>query len=149
MSARNTSMGIVVGVDESPAAKAAVQWAAHDAELRKIPLTLVHAISPEIATWPRVSLPAGLARWQHDRGRRLLNDAFNVVEEVSRRGGPAEVHTRVLSSPAVPTLVDLSKNAQLVVMGRCGTGRSAGRLMGSASSRLLRYAHCPVAIVHE
>lgn len=145
MSSRNPSTGIVVGVDESTAAKAAVRWAARDAELRKVALTLVHAISPEIATWPRVWLPAGLARWQQDRGRRLLNEAFKIVESVSWRGGPAEVHSEVLSSAAVPTLVDLSKDAELVVMGHGG----AGRLMGSVSSGLLRYAHCPVAIIHD
>jgi nucleotide-binding universal stress UspA family protein len=149
MSSHNASLGIVVGVDESPAAKVAVQWAARDAELRKIPLTLVHAISPEIATWPDVRLPPGLARWQRDRGRRLLDDAFKVVEEASQRGGPAEVHSETLSSSAVPTLVDLSKDAELVVTGCRGSGRWAGRLMGSVSSGLLRYAHCPVVIVHD
>jgi nucleotide-binding universal stress UspA family protein len=149
MSSRNARLGIVVGVDESPAAKIAVQWATWDAELRKIPLTLVHAISPEVATWPNVRLPAGLARWQQDRGRRLVDDAFKVVEEASRRGGPAEVHSEVLPSAAVRTLVDLSKNAELVVTGCHGSGRWPGRLLGSVSSGLLRYAHCPVAIVHD
>jgi nucleotide-binding universal stress UspA family protein len=149
MSSRNARLGIVVGVDESPAAKIAVQWAARDAELRKIPLTLVHAISPEIATRPNVRLPAGLARWQRDRGRRLVDDAFKVVEEVCQRGGPAEVHNEVLPSAAVPTLVDLSKDAELVVAGSLGSGRWPGRLLGSVSSGLLRYAHCPVAIVHD
>lgn len=149
MSSRNARLGIVVGVDESPAAKIAVQWAARDAELRKIPLTLVHAISPEIATRPNVHLPAGLARWQRDRGRRLVDDAFKVVEEASQRGGPTEVHSEILLSAAVPTLVDLSKDAELVVTGCRGSGQWPGRLIGSVSSGLLRYAHCPVAIVHD
>ncbi|MCV7242163.1 universal stress protein [Mycobacterium mantenii] len=149
MSSRNESLGIIVGVDESPAAKVAVRWAAYDAELRRVPLTLVHAISPEIATWPEVRLPAGLARWQQDRGRRLVDEAFEAVEKVSRRGGPPEVHTEVLPSAAVPTLVDLSKDAELVVAGCSGTGGWAGRPMGSVSSGLLRYAHCPVAIIHD
>ena len=145
----NTRLGIVVGVDESPAAKVAVQWAARDAELRKIPLTLVHATSPEIATWPNVRLPAGLARWHQDHGRRLVDDAFKVVEEATQHGGPAEVHTEILSSAAVPTMVDLSKDAEMVVTGCRGSGRWPGRLMGSVSSGLLRYAHCPVAIIHD
>ena len=149
MLSRNTRLGIVVGVDESPAAKVAVQWAARDAELRKIPLTLVHATSPEIATWPNVRLPAGLARWHQDHGRRLVDDAFKVVEEATQHGGPAEVHTEILSSAAVPTLVDLSKDAEMVVTGCRGSGRWPGRLMGSVSSGLLRYAHCPVAIIHD
>ena len=149
MSSRNTRLGIVVGIDESPAAKVAVQWATRDAELRKIPVTLVHAISPEVATWPNVRLPAGLARWQRDRGRRLVDEAFKLVEEASQHGGPAEVHSEVLASAAVPTLVELSKEAELVVTGCRGSARWPGQLLGSVSSGLVRYAHCPVAIVHD
>lgn len=149
MPSRNGSLGIVVGVDESPGARLAVRWAARDAELRRIPLTLVHAISPEIATWPEMRLPAGMARWQQDRGRRLVDEAFEIVEKTSRRGGPAEVHTEVLPSAAVPTLVELSKNAVVMVVGCRGTGQWAGRPMGSVSSGLLRYAHCPVAIIPD
>jgi nucleotide-binding universal stress UspA family protein len=149
MLSRNARLGIVVGVDDSPAAKVAVQWAARDAELRKIPLTLVYAASPEIATWPNVQLPAGLARWHRDHGRRLVDDAFKVVEEATQHGGPAEVHTEILSSAAVPTLVDLSKSAEMVVTGCRGSGRWPGRLMGSVSSGLLHHAYCPVAIIHD
>jgi nucleotide-binding universal stress UspA family protein len=149
MSSRNARLGIVVGVDESPAAKVAVRWAARDAELRKIPLSLVHAISPEIATWPNVRLPAGLARWQRDRGCRLVDDALKLVEEASQHGGPTEVNNEVLPTAAVPTFVDLSKDAELVVTGCRGSGQWPGRLLGSVSSGVLRYAHCPVAIVHD
>lgn len=149
MSSHHARLGIVVGVDESPAAKVAVQWAARDAELRKIPVTLVHAISPEVATWPNVRLPAGLARWQRDRGRQLVDEAFKLVDEASQHGGPAEVHSEILASAAVPTLVELSKEAELVVTGCRGSARWPGQLLGSVSSGLVRYAHCPVAIVHD
>ena len=149
MLTRNARLGIVVGVDESPAAKVAVRWAARDAELRKIPLTLVHATSPEVATWPNVRLPAGLARWHRDHGRRLVDDAFKVAEEATQHGGPAEVHTEILPSAAVPTLVALSKDAEMIVTGCRGSGRWPGRLMGSVSSGLLHYSHCPVAIIHD
>ena len=149
MSSDRARLGIVVGVDESPAAKRAVQWAARDAELRKISLTLVHAISPEIATRAGVRLPAGLARWQRDRGRRLVDDAFKLVEDACQHGGPTEVHSEISQSAAVPALVDLSKDAELVVTGCIGSGRWPGRLLGSVASGLLRHAYCPVAIVHE
>jgi nucleotide-binding universal stress UspA family protein len=149
MSSHHTQVGIVVGVDDSPAAKVAVLWAAHDAELRNIPLTLVHAISPEVASWLDIALPAGLARWQEDHGRRVIDDALKIVEEASQRGGPPAVNTEVLSSAAVPTLVDMSKDAELVVTGSQGSGRWPGRRLGSVSSGLLRHAHCPVAIIHD
>jgi nucleotide-binding universal stress UspA family protein len=64
MSDETSRLGIVVGVDDSPAAKVAVQWAAREAELRHVGLTLVHAISPDIATWLDLPLPPGLAQWQ-------------------------------------------------------------------------------------
>ncbi len=149
MSSRNASMGIVVGIDDSPAARAAVEWAARDAELRNIPLTLVHAVSPEVSTWLRTPLPTGVLRWQQDHGRRLVDGALKVVEEAAQRGGPAGLHTEILSSGAVPTLIDLSKDAEMVVIGAQGSGRWPGRLLGSVSSALLRHAHCPVAIVHD
>jgi nucleotide-binding universal stress UspA family protein len=149
MSFRNTPLGIVVGVDDSPAAKFAVQWATRDAELRSVPVTLVHAVSPEIATWPNVRLPEGLARWQRANGHRLMDDAFKVVQKASQRGGPVEVHCEILPSAAVPTLLDLSKQAELVVAGCRGKRQWPGRQLGSTSSALLRYAHCPVAIIHD
>jgi nucleotide-binding universal stress UspA family protein len=149
MSSRNAPLGIVVGIDDSPAARVALQWAARDAELRKIPLTLVHAVSPEVSTWLRTPLPAGVMRWQQDHGRRLVDEGLKLVEEVSQHGGPAGVHTEILASGAVPTLINLSKDAEMLVAGSQGSGRWPGRLLGSVSAALLRHAHCPVAIVHE
>lgn len=94
-------------------------------------------------------MPAGVMRWQQDHGRRLVDGALKVVEEATQHGGPAGVHTEILASGAVPTLIDLSKEAEIVVTGAQGSGRWPGRLLGSVSSALLRHAHCPVAIIHD
>jgi nucleotide-binding universal stress UspA family protein len=149
MSLQTAHLGTVVGVDDSPAAKVAVDWAARDAELRNVSLTLVHAISPNLTTWWDTPLPPGLARWQTEHGRRLLDDAVKVAEDACDQAGPTQIHTELLSSAAVPTLVDLSKDAELVVVGSRGGGRWPGRLLGSVSSALVRHAHCPVAIIHD
>lgn len=149
MSSGNSSLGIIVGIDDSPAAQVAVRWAARDAELRKIPLTLVHAVSPEVATWLEVPLPPGVLRWQQDHGRHLIDDALKVVEQASLRAGPPTVHSEIVPAAAVPTLVDMSKDAVLMVVGCLGSGRWPGRLLGSVSSGLLRHAHCPVVIIHD
>lgn len=148
MPSHNAHLGIVAAIDDSATAAAALRWAARDAGLRHVPLTLVHAVSPELAMDAH-GLPPGLARWQHDHGRRLLDDAVAVVGQATAAGGPAEVHTELLGSAAVPALVDLSKDAELVVAGALGSRRWPGRLLGSVSSGLLRHAHCPVAIIHD
>ena len=149
MSSRNAHLGILVCVDDSPAAKVAVDWAARDAELRNVSLTLVHAVSPNLTTWWDTPLPPGLAQWQKEHGRRLLDDAVKVAENACDRPGPTQIHTEVLSSAAIPTLVDLSKDAELVVAGSRGSGGWSGRILGSVSAALVRHAHCPVAIVHD
>ena len=44
--------GIVVGVDGSDVSRVATDWAARDAALRGVPLTVVHALpSAEIGAW--------------------------------------------------------------------------------------------------
>lgn len=149
MSSQNQRLGIIVGIDDSPAAKVAIQWATREAELRNAPLTLVHAISPDVATWLNKPLPPGLARWQRDHGHQLVEDALKVIEEAAERGGPAGLGSEIVPSAAVPALVDMSKDAEMVVTGCHGSGRWPGRPLGSVSSGLLRYAHCPVAIVHD
>ena len=46
MSSPSTHSGVMVGVDGSPAAKYAVNWAAREAVRRKVGLTLIHAVRP-------------------------------------------------------------------------------------------------------
>ena len=55
--------GIVVGVDGSPASKVAVYWAARDAAMRNVALTLVHVISATAATWLDAPMPAAFAQF--------------------------------------------------------------------------------------
>ena len=52
MSAPVKQLGIVVAVDGSPASNAAVCWAARDAAMRNVSLTVVHAVVTPTATWP-------------------------------------------------------------------------------------------------
>jgi nucleotide-binding universal stress UspA family protein len=55
----------------------------------------------------------------------------------------------VKCSPPVATLVEMSGEAELVVVGSNGRG-AAGRLfLGSVSSGVVRSASCPVAVIHE
>ena len=56
MSKASTHPGIVVGVDGSPGPNVAVQWAARDAELRNVPLTLVHVVPATAGAWLESSM---------------------------------------------------------------------------------------------
>jgi nucleotide-binding universal stress UspA family protein len=143
-----THPGIVVGVDGSPASKVAVQWAARDAELRNVPLTLVHVLTATAGTWLGAPLPPSWTRGQGERGQQVIDEALKIVDESCQRH-PADINCEIPSAGAVSALVALSREAELVVVGRRGNGTMRGRPLGSVSSALVHHSHCPVAVIHD
>jgi nucleotide-binding universal stress UspA family protein len=140
--------GIAVGVDGSPASRVAVEWAARDAAMRNVPLTLVHVANGVVAPWSRTPLPTGFGKWQQERGRKFIDDAIMVANEATKRTGRVQVRTEVYYSAVVPTLVDISKYVEMMVVGSRGQG-AFGSLLGSVSAGLVQHAHCPVAVIHD
>ena len=143
--------GIVVAVDGSPASRVAADWAARDAALRQVPLTVVNVVGPmDIA--PMVDLPLGAEFWeQRDRqAQHIVDDATRVANAaLSDTGDEILIDQRVVHDTIVPTLVDLSKDSDMIVVGCRGLGGVKGLLLGSVSSGLVHHAHCPVAIIHD
>lgn len=52
MSAATAKYGILVGVDGSAQSNAAVAWAAREAVMRQLPITLLHIVAPVVVGWP-------------------------------------------------------------------------------------------------
>src|ERR1700758_895872 len=137
--------GIVVGIDGSEAAKVAAYWASLEAAMRRIPLTLVHAINAGSLTMPETAIP-GVVEWRTRQGREFLDQAAEVAN--SQTASP-QTHSEIIYGAAIPTLVDLSKEAEMVVVGCRGGGGLADQLLGSVTSGLVYHAHCPVAVIHD
>ncbi|OBB87744.1 universal stress protein [Mycobacterium sp. 852002-30065_SCH5024008] len=142
--------GIVVGVDGSTAGQAAVRWAAHRAALRIAPLTLVHVVDTPAPGWSQVPALTGFRRWSEQRAHEFINSAIKVAEKSTGEHGPVQIDGKVFHSNAVPTLVGLSKEVEMVVVGYRGYGGTVVRnFLGSVSSGLVYHAHCPVAVIHD
>jgi nucleotide-binding universal stress UspA family protein len=152
MSGSETHRGILVGVDRSASSMAAVKWAAGDAAMRNVPLTLMHVVAPvvpAVAPWPEIPIPQDYFERQDDKARRILEDARRAVADSTADHGPPFVYSVVVHGSTVSTLVNESKIADMMVVGCRGEGAFGQVSFGSVSTGLVNYAQCPVAVVHD
>jgi nucleotide-binding universal stress UspA family protein len=137
------SVPVVVGVDETPDARTAVLWAAHEASLAHTSLLIVH--SPD---QPAAATPAGLLssalRACDDLGRSVLDSSAALA-----CAAQPEIAVNVLLSHAEPAqaLIDVSTQAQLVVLGSRRTATGEMSLMTSKRLLVSAHAHCPVMLL--
>jgi len=153
MSQRSLPRRLIVGVDGSTQSHTALRWAAREAALRKVPLTLVHVQPVGLLSWgygyATEPLVQDYAKLQEREGQRILADATRIVGETTSGAGPLEIHKELMFSSPVPTLIDLSKDADMIVVGCRGHGAWGRALLGSVSTGLVHHAHCPVAVIHD
>jgi nucleotide-binding universal stress UspA family protein len=154
MSNPSVHHGIVVGVDGSPSSDAAVRWAAGEAEMRNVPLSIVHII--ERPPWGMLALgggavppPTETSEWRKTEGEEVISVARKLAEDSVKDGSSLQIHVEVYFSSTGPALFDLSNHAQMIVVGCRGHGRVERILLGSVSAGLIHHAHCPVAVIHD
>ena len=117
MSERISHHGVVVGADGSPSSRVALRWAAREAAMRHVPLTVVHvapslAVAASTLAWPAGRVPEEVLEIQENEARRVIADAIKVVEDSVASGDRPEINSELFFGGPVPTLVDLSKDAQ-------------------------------------
>ncbi len=150
MSTQPGSLGIVVGVDGSAPSRVAVDWAARDAAMRRVPLALAYVLpGATVQAWIEVPLPAAFFEDEQETAREALADARGVVEAATAGVDGIRVDQKVISGQPVQALADLSKDADMIVVGSRGLGKWERRLLGSVSSGLVQHAQCPVAVIHD
>lgn len=148
MSASVTKYQVLVAVDGSAASDAAVAWATREAILHKMSITLLHAVAPVVVGWPVGQLYDDIPDWQNDRAKQVISHARKVLDSSLGASESLDVTTEVAYSSVLPTLINASENAWMIVVGSCGLGAVGRALLGSVSASLLRHARCPVAVIH-
>ena len=130
---RGTRLGpvrrIVVGVDGSSAAGAAVDWACEEATIHGADLWVVHAVDCDV---------------DRAKAQSLLDLA---IAECHQRTNAVVVGLLVEGS-AAPALIALSRDADLVAIGSRGRSGFKTALFGSVAETVAENADCPVAVTH-
>lgn len=135
---------IVVPLDHSEASEAALPLAAHLAQRRGIPLTLVHVLeeSPDMASFigrgSGVDALLEIERGSHDYLQQLANDVASV-----------EVETAVLRGEPAAGLVEYVEELDqpLIVMSSHGRTGFRRMVMGSVTAKIVHTAPAPVMVV--
>lgn len=133
---------IIVGIDGSANAMAALQWARERATLTGRELVAVFAWS-------------FFDQGYHPPGEHLLpefteSDAARVLDRALEQAGITTGVTRELVQDFAPeALIGVATADDLIVVGARGLGGFKGLLLGSVSHQVLEDAPCPVVVIHD
>lgn len=133
----------VVGIDGSKAAAGALRWAVGHAEGRGAEITALGAFH----------VPAIMAVFTAKRGFGVdelglgATAGHDVDVAIESAAAGVDVHSAVIEGQAQHVLVDASVDADLLVIGRTGSGELRHHLLGSVSQYCVTHSLAPVVVV--
>jgi nucleotide-binding universal stress UspA family protein len=143
------SKSILVGIDGSEYSPAPLRLAGRLASALGAPLNVVTCLGYSDFYLPERVPPGGDLDTPAELeaiARRLMEQA---IERAFGQERPEHLSAVVKVGSPAKVLVDESRNAQLLVVGRRGRGGLLGQLMGSVSAACTAHAHCPVVVVSQ
>jgi nucleotide-binding universal stress UspA family protein len=135
---------IVVGVDSSDDAGAALAWAATEARQRDATLLVVHAYWVPLAYVHDDAVVASIDPELHEQAGQELE---RILEASAPLLTGLHVVRRLHPRVAAQALIDEAAAADLLVVGRRGAGGFKGLLLGSTAEHCARHAQGPVVVV--
>ena len=145
---RETDGRIVVGVDDSEQAAAALRWALAEGALRQTTVEVVHSWSPPMSALPfGATLSFKVDEGAIDAAARESVDELVDAALAEMDEQPPEVLRTILPGGAATTLVEVAEGADLVVVGSHGRTGLRRMAMGSVAMAVVAHASCPVVVV--
>ncbi|WP_374610483.1 universal stress protein [Gordonia sp. (in: high G+C Gram-positive bacteria)] len=136
---------ILVGVDGSDAATGAVRWAARAAAAEGLDLKVVGAYDASTSDYaPGLIIPQDVV----DAIRQDASDAVHAAADAAREAAPGvTVATSIVDGDAARVLLELGKDAAMIVVGTRRLGSVKGLFLGSVSTSVAAHAHGRVTVV--
>jgi nucleotide-binding universal stress UspA family protein len=133
---------IVVGIDGSEPSRHALRWAGAFAAATGARIDVVTAW--QLPTTLGYNYPPAAFNEGQDY-EKILGE---IVDEVFGGDRPAGMRLRVREGAPAHVLLDVSRDATMIVVGGRGHGGFRGLLLGSVSTKVAEHATCPVLIIH-
>jgi nucleotide-binding universal stress UspA family protein len=143
-----TAGRIVVGVDDSEQAAAALRWALAEGVLRQATVEVVHSWSPPLSALPfGATLVIPVDEGAIDAAARVSVDHLvnAALDEMDER--PPEVLRTILPGGPSVTLVEVSEGADMLVVGSHGRSGLSRLMLGSVAMACVNHATCPVVVI--
>lgn len=139
---------IVVGVEGSGGAKAALKWAVNEAKIRSAKVEVVTAYAP---TFVASAVDFNYAPIDSiDLKEQIENMQKEVVDSViGTEDKSVELECQLMKGRPADTLISASEGADMLVVGSRGRGGFKGLLLGSVSHQIVQHCMCPVVIVRS
>lgn len=134
---------ILVGVDGADHTRWAVEWAAREAALRKVPLRLVHAYIWPLLRTPPITATFGAPDGLYEAAKDILTESVELAHQVAP---DVPLESELETSFPEELLSRESRNASYLVLGSRGLGRIGQILAGSVTTRLVVRAECPLVV---
>ncbi|MEU1511084.1 universal stress protein [Streptomyces sp. NPDC005811] len=139
---RTDERPVVVGVDGSGPSLHAVDRAADEAALRRVPLRVVYA-----SLWERYEGTALAGDHKPDEEVRADDIVAVAARRARERRPELTVSAEVVAEEPEYVLVREGRDASALVLGTRGRGSVREMLLGSVSLTVAAHAHCPVIVV--
>jgi nucleotide-binding universal stress UspA family protein len=140
--------GIVVGIDASSHSMAALAWALKEAAVHKAPLKVI-TVEVVVASGWGGSQVYGADYELRDKAQKAAEEAVaNAAKSLGEAAPESVTVTAVLGQPA-DQLIEAAKDADLLVLGRRGSGGFNRLVLGSVTNQVAHHAACPVTIVPD
>ncbi|WP_067833811.1 universal stress protein [Nocardia lijiangensis] len=138
---------VLVAVDGSASSHQAAAWAAVKATLHGCRLRLFTSMATPGGYGPAPTVTETHLESLRAEGQRIVEAATRIA----RAAAPGKyllIDTEVSFDPVIPTLIERSRQARMLVVGSRGIGAFQRGILGSVSTALTHHAHCPVTVIH-
>ena len=130
---------MILVAHSGPDSANALDWAAREAVRQGDSLTIMHVIAVSGITGDFPELPEEITE--------AADELLAAAAERARELGVTEVETAKGYRSITAALVEMSREAELVVVGNRGHGEASSAVLGSVAYAVTSHASCPVVVV--